>query len=208
MAQHPARHRDDVPAASPTFAGRHPKDNCSGWQASGRKSRGSADHRHPMSLRFDHQARDTQAMSIEVVLSKAPATKPEAANGHGLQSGHLCVRRHGNPVDEHFSTLAAGDRGRSARIQRGRHFDHHGFSGDFCRRTIDCRPVVGPVRAAKPDPDRALHFRAGNDMVRICGRSVRPADRPIDTSLPAHVRWPCCHAPSPGICSMARRWQR
>jgi MFS transporter, DHA1 family, multidrug resistance protein len=31
--------------------------------------------RHPMFLRFDQQARDTQAMSIDVVLSKAPATK-------------------------------------------------------------------------------------------------------------------------------------
>jgi MFS transporter, DHA1 family, multidrug resistance protein len=30
--------------------------------------------RHPMFLRFDQQARDTQAMSIDVVLSKAPAT--------------------------------------------------------------------------------------------------------------------------------------
>ena len=130
-----------------------------------------------------NQARDTQAMSIEVVLSKAPATEAQAANGHGLQSGHLCVRRHRRPVDQHFSTLAAGDRGRPARIQRGRHFDHHGFSGDFCRRTIDCRPVVGPVRAAKADPDRALHLRARNDMVRVRGRSVGSADRPIDTSF-------------------------
>jgi multidrug resistance protein len=31
--------------------------------------------RHPMFLRFDQQARDTQAMSIDVVLSKAPATR-------------------------------------------------------------------------------------------------------------------------------------
>jgi len=38
-----------------------------------RESRGSAGD--PMFLRLDKQARDTQAMSIEVVLSKAPATE-------------------------------------------------------------------------------------------------------------------------------------
>ena len=41
------------------------------------ESRGSADHpASDVRLRFDQQARDTQAMSIEVVLSKASAAKP------------------------------------------------------------------------------------------------------------------------------------
>ena len=142
-------------------------------------------------------------MTIEVVREHSVCVGARATKTDSRQSGNLCACCDGNPGNQYLPALAAGHRGRSARLQRGGHLDHHGLSGDFRRRTIDCRPGVGPVRAANADPDRALHFRGWNDLVRCGKRSVEPADRPIDAGVrrlcsfgaftrccPGSVRWP------------------
>ena len=144
-----------------------------------------------------------RAMSIEVIPGKASATKLQAANGDSLLCGNLRVRRDGNPDDEHLSTLAADNRGRSARLQRGRHVEHNGLSGDLCRRTIDCRSVVGPAGATKAELIGPCIFLLGTMWCAFAGDLPGPADRPVDTSrrrmyvcraLPRHcpgsVRWP------------------
>ena len=49
------------------------------------------------------------------------------------------------------------------------------FPRDFCRRTTDCRTVVGPLRPANPGCGRALPLRVRHDLVRVRWRPCRPA---------------------------------
>ena len=144
-------------------------------------------------------------MSIEVVLSKAPATKPRQRTATTSRAVICAFAATGILATNIFlpslPAIAADLRVSSAAVTSSITV----FLAICCRGTIDRRPVVGPVGTTNADPDRALHFRAGNDMVRICRRSVGFADRPIDTSLPEHARSPCSRAPSRGICSTARR---
>ena len=78
-------------------------------------------------------------MSIEVVLSKAPA-ETKAANGNGLQSGNLCVRRHRNPADRYLPCLRC-PRSRGLRAPARPSLDHHRFWRFFPVGQL----IVGPL---------------------------------------------------------------
>src|SRR5437016_2110070 len=97
--------------------------------------------------------------------------RPVGRRSH-LAALHLpafCVFRDANAGNQHLSAAAADHGGRSARIERGRHFDDLGFPGDFCPRTIDRRAIIGPVRPTHTDAGRALHFRGRYDLVAFAG---------------------------------------
>ena len=132
----------------------------------------------------------------------------QGANDNGLHRGDLRVCRDGNAGNQYLSALAADHGGRSARIERRRHVDDLGFSRDLCRRAIDRRAVVGPVRPANTGSGRALPFRDRHDLVRVRRRPCEPAGRPSDTGGRRLRRRPCFHVRLRETCSTARRWQR
>ena len=107
----------------------------------------------------------------------------QGSNHNGLRRGDLCVCRDGNAGNQYLSALAADHGGRFARIERGRHVDDQRLPWGFCRRTIDCRTIVGPIWPKDADPGRTMHFRDWYDLVRAGQRSCKSADCQIDTGV-------------------------
>ena len=86
--------------------------------------------------------------------------------------------------------------------------DDLGFSCNLCRRTIDRRTTVGPVRPANTNSGRTLHLRDRHDLVRVRQRPCKPADRQIDTGGRRLHRHRCFHVRLRATCSMGRRSRR